>query len=68
MIVAGPKRPPAPPAIPVPKKPIISWGEPPSEKKSDIVSPTPVAPKRVAVGKLAKGVEPGRIRGEREDV
>jgi syntaxin-binding protein 5 len=66
--VAGPKRPPAPPAVPVPKKPLITWGEPPAEKKPEVVPPTAIAPKRTAVAKVARGTEAAKVRGEREDV
>jgi hypothetical protein len=49
----------------VPKKPLITWGDPPAEKKVEVVSPTTAAPKRTAVKKVAG---PSRVTGERDDV
>ncbi|KAL7424902.1 Lethal(2) giant larvae sro7 [Cryptotrichosporon argae] len=67
-IVAGPSRPqPAKPVEagpPKPKKPLITWGEPPDEPVVAKAALSPVAPKRVAVGKQ-RG--PARDARERND-
>ncbi|ORX37991.1 lethal giant larvae like, C-terminal-domain-containing protein [Kockovaella imperatae] len=67
-IVAGPARPPPPPPPPAPRRPLISWGEPPA-KAVPKPEPTPslpsnTLPKRTAVTKTKNPILDAR---ERED-
>ncbi|KAK4685038.1 hypothetical protein P7C73_g5117, partial [Tremellales sp. Uapishka_1] len=63
-IVAGPNRPGPPKPPPAPRKPLITWGEPPEEPVKS-AAPTAAAPRRPAV---ATQKSAARVAGEREDV
>lgn len=64
-LIGGPHRPQAPKPPPTPRRPLITWGDPPKDKDSAPAPATPaVAPKRPAIKKQRAPRRDARERGD----